>query len=54
MRTILNASLLMAIVTLSGCGQRGPLYFPEDAPATQGSPADNSQQDTAPDSTKTQ
>ncbi|RFA30688.1 hypothetical protein CAI21_04005 [Alkalilimnicola ehrlichii] len=31
--TSLAVALVLLTVVLAGCGQRGPLYLPEDAPA---------------------
>ncbi|MFD2179186.1 LPS translocon maturation chaperone LptM [Veronia pacifica] len=54
MRPILNVFLFLTIVILSGCGQRGALYFPDDVQATQDGGAGSNQQSTVPENTKTQ
>ncbi|MDD1795650.1 lipoprotein [Enterovibrio sp. ZSDZ42] len=41
MRTTLKFAVLAAFTLLSACGQQGPLYFPEDAPAQNGAPVDS-------------
>jgi predicted small lipoprotein YifL len=35
MRNRLPAALLMCLLLLNGCGQKGPLYLPEPEQATQ-------------------
>ncbi|PKF51367.1 LPS translocon maturation chaperone LptM [Enterovibrio nigricans] len=39
MRMTLKLAVLSAAILLSACGQQGPLYFPEDAPAQNTAPA---------------
>ncbi len=36
---ILTSAMLTALLLLSGCGQMGPLYEPEQDPATSSTPA---------------
>nr|WP_255555676.1 lipoprotein [Enterovibrio paralichthyis] len=45
MRTPLKLALLAAVTLLSACGQQGPLYFPEDAPAQTAPAASETPQD---------
>ncbi|AFH94196.1 TPA: lipoprotein [Providencia stuartii] len=49
-KSLVGLSALIILFTLSGCGLKGPLYFPPEDKATSSQSSDETQNSTAADS----